>query len=122
MKNYEVSTNYTYIAIKRESRLQLKLIIGKWNEESCLEFWSEIKKRFVPATAKDRFNACTDGNKQNLSALQTVFVQGAVNYAKFSKGYQASKLLSAAKEHADSYQKRTDAPIWITLLIHFICL
>ena len=83
--NYEVGTNYTYLAIKRESRLQLKPFVGKWNEESCLEFWKEISKRFVPATAKYRFNACTDGNKQNLSALQTAFVQGAVNYAKVKK-------------------------------------
>lgn len=36
-------------------------------------------------TAKYRFNVCTDGNKQNNSALQTVFAQGAVNYAKVKK-------------------------------------
>ena len=39
----------------------------------------------MPATVKYRFNVCTDGNKQNLPALQTVFVQGAVNYGKVKK-------------------------------------
>jgi len=65
--------------------LHLRPFVGKWNELSCLEFWTEISKRFVPATAKYRFTACTDGNKQNLPALQTVFAQGAVNYAKVKK-------------------------------------
>jgi len=65
--------------------LQLRPFVGKWNEESCLEFWKEVSKRFVPATAKYRFSSCTDGNKQNLSALQTVFAQGAVNYAQVHK-------------------------------------
>ncbi len=63
----------------------LRPFVGKWNEISCLEFWLEVSKRFVPATAKYRFNACTDGNKQNLSALQTAFSQGAVNYSKVKK-------------------------------------
>lgn len=63
----------------------LKPFVGKWNEISCLEFWTEVSKRFVPATAKYRFNACTDGNKQNLSALQTAFRQGTVNYSKVKK-------------------------------------
>lgn len=83
--NYEVGTNYTYLAIKRDSRLMLRPFVGKWNEESCVEFWKEIGKRFVPATAKYRFNACTDGNKQNVTALQTVFANGAVNYAQVKK-------------------------------------
>jgi hypothetical protein len=83
--SYEVGTNYTYLGIVRRSRLQLRPFVGKWNEESCKEFWEEVSKRFVPATAKYRFNACTDGNKQNLPALQTVFAQGAVNYGKVKK-------------------------------------
>lgn len=44
-----------------------------------------MSKRFAPATAKYRFNACTDGNKQNLTALKSVFANGAVNYAKVKK-------------------------------------
>lgn len=36
-------------------------------------------------TAKYRINICTDGNKQNISALKNAFVQGAVNYGKTKK-------------------------------------
>ena len=63
----------------------LQPFVGKWNEESCLEFWNNISKRFVPATARYRFNACTDSNKQNLRAFKIVFPCGAVNYAKVKK-------------------------------------
>ena len=63
----------------------MRPFVGKWNEESCIEFWKETSKRFLLATAKYRFNVCTDGNKQNLTALQTVFPKGAVNYSKVKK-------------------------------------
>ena len=63
----------------------LSPFVGKWNEISCLEFWLEVSKRFVPATVTYRFNVCTDGNKQNLSALQIAFPQWAVNYSKVKK-------------------------------------
>jgi len=100
--------------------LQLRPFVGKWNEESCLEFWKETSKRFVPATAKYRFNVCTDGNKQNLSALRFVFPKGAVNYGKVKKikrgeivvgvvrktvlGYLPKENISIS--HADGYCKR----------------
>lgn len=63
----------------------LRPFVGKWNEESSMEFWQEVSQRFVPATAKYRFNVCTDGNKQNLSALQFSFPNGSVNYGKVKK-------------------------------------
>lgn len=63
----------------------LRPLVDKWNEESCVTFWKNISKRFVPATAAYRFNVCTDGNKQNLSALQIAFTNGAVNYSKVKK-------------------------------------
>ncbi|MBS3121619.1 hypothetical protein J4434_01925 [Candidatus Woesearchaeota archaeon] len=63
----------------------LKPFVGKLNEISCLEFWKEVSKRFIPATAKYKFNTCTDGNKQNLSALQIAFQNGTVNYSKVKK-------------------------------------
>jgi len=50
-----------------------------------MEFWQEVSKRFVPTTAKYRFNVCTDGNKQNLYVLRVVFPKGAVNYGKVKK-------------------------------------
>ncbi len=63
----------------------LRPLVGKWNEESCMEFWKGLSRRFVPATAKYRFNVCTDCNKQNFSALKSAFANGAVNYAQVKK-------------------------------------
>jgi len=104
----------------RRSRLQLKPFVGKWNDESCLEFWKEVSKRFVPATAKYRFNVCTDGNKQNLTALKIVFPKGAVNYSKVKKIRRGKIVIGVVRKnvlgcmpkeeisisHADGYCKR----------------
>lgn len=60
-------------------------LVGKWNDESCLEFWKGVEKCFQPSTNKYRFNVCTDGNKQNITALQTVFAKNSLNYGKVKK-------------------------------------
>ena len=109
--NYEVGTNYTYLAIKRKSRLMLRPFIGKWNEESCLEFWKETSKRFVPATAKYRFNVCTDGNKQNISALQSVFPQGAVNYSKVKKIRRGEIVIGVIRKNVLGYMLKEEIGI-----------
>ena len=81
----------------------MRPFVGKGNEESCIEFWKETSKRFVPATAKCRFNVCTDGNKQNLSALQMVFVQGAVNYAKVKKIRRGEIVVGVVRKNVLGY-------------------
>lgn len=50
-----------------------------------MEFWKGVEKRFQPATNKYRFNVCTDGNKQNITALQKVFAHNSLNYGKVKK-------------------------------------
>jgi hypothetical protein len=60
-------------------------LVGKWNENTCLEFWEKVAERFEIPTIKYRFNVCTDGNKQNPLAFQTVFSFGAVNFGKVKK-------------------------------------
>jgi len=108
------------LGIIRRSRLQLRPYVGKWNEESCKEFWEEVSKRFVPATAKYRFNVCTDGNKQNLVVFQQVFPPGAVNYGIVKKIYNGAIVIGMVNKnvlgsmpkdeigirHADGYCKR----------------
>ena len=85
-----------------------------------MEFWTKVSKRFVPATAKYRFGVCTDGNKQNLRALQTAFSQGAVNYAQVKKIRKGEIVIAQIKRnvlgrmtkeeigirHVDGYCKR----------------
>ncbi len=76
--------------------------------------------RFKPATAKYRFNVCTDGNKQNLAVFQSVFAQGAVNYGLVKKIYLGPIVIGAVTinvlgripkdqisiRHVDGYCKR----------------
>lgn len=74
----------------------------------------------MPATAKYRFTVCADGNKQNVTALQTVFANGAVNYAKVKKIRKGDIVIGVVKKnvlghipisqigihHVDGYCKR----------------
>ena len=83
--------------------MQLRPFVGKWNDESCLEFWREVSKRFVPATAKYRFTACADGNKQTPSALQIVFPKGAVNYAKVKKIRRGKIVIGVVRKNVLGY-------------------
>lgn len=83
--NYDVGTAYTYIAIKRKSRLHIQHYVGKWNEESCVEFWKGVAKRHAFPTVKYRISICTDGNKQNIYALEKIFPIGSVNYGQVHK-------------------------------------
>lgn len=106
-----MGTNYTYLAIKRNSRLQLRPFVGKWNDESCLKFWKEIGKRFVPATAKYRFTACADGNKQTPSALRIVFPKGAVNYAKVKKIRRGEIVIGVVRKNVLGYMHPNEISI-----------
>ena len=65
----------------------------------------------MPATAKYRFNVCTDGNKQNLSALQMVFVQGAVNYAKVKKIRRGEIVVGVVRKNVLGYMPREEISI-----------
>ena len=59
--------------------------VGKWNDESCLEFWKGVAKRLEIPTAKYRLSICTDSNRQNLTALRSAFPQNSVNYGAVKK-------------------------------------
>lgn len=83
--NYDVGTVYTYIAIKRKSRLHINHFVGKWNEESCVKFWNAVAKRHILPTAKYKINVCTDGNKQNIFALKKSFPHHSINYGQIHK-------------------------------------
>ena len=65
----------------------------------------------MPATAKYRFNVCTDGNKQNLTALQTVFFQGAVNYAKVKKIRRGDIVIGIVKKNVFGFMPITQIGI-----------
>lgn len=97
--NSDVGTQYTYLAIKRRSHLHILHVVGKWNDQTCREFWKKVAKRFVPATTHYKFNVCTDANKQNLPALQEVFPAGAINYGKVKKIRKDSAVLGSVAKN-----------------------
>jgi hypothetical protein len=81
----DIGTQYTYLAIRRNSRLHIQHLVGKWNDESCLEFWFGVAKRLQIPTVKYRLTVCTDSNRQNLTALQTTFPKHSINYGAVKK-------------------------------------
>ena len=76
-----------------------------------MEFWKITSNRFVPATAKYRFNVCTDGNKQNLSALLVVFPKGAVNYGKVKKIRRGEIVIGVVRKNVLGYITKEDISI-----------
>ena len=63
------------------------------------------------ATAKYRFNVCTDGNKQNVDALKSVFPQGAVNYAKVKKMRKGEIVIGVVRKTVLGYVPKEDISI-----------
>jgi hypothetical protein len=118
--NSGFGTQYTYLAVRRASRLHIQHLVGKWNDESCLEFWEGVAKRLQIPTARYRLSVCTDSNRQNLTALRTAFPSNSVNYGAVKKirrgqvvigqvvrnvfGYNAKDAISI--HHVDGYCAR----------------
>jgi hypothetical protein len=89
----------------------LRPFVGKWNEESCMEFWNNVSKRFVPATCRYRFSVCTDGNKQNFSALKSAFANGAVNYGKVKKIRKGEIVIGMIRKNVLGYMPKEEIGI-----------
>ena len=80
-KSREVGDAYTYLAHKRHSDFFICFVVGKWNDFTCNEFYEKLAKRLRFPTRKRRLTIFSDGNKQNLTAIQNNFLQGTINYA-----------------------------------------
>lgn len=55
-----------------------------------MKFWKKIASRIEIPTNKYRLNVCTDGNKQNKSALKKTFTKNSINYGKVKKVYSGA--------------------------------
>lgn len=77
----EVGNAYSYLGYKRDTQFFIGFAVGKWNELTCNKFYSLLAKRMRFPTRKRRITIFSDGNKQNVTAIETVFPQGTVNYA-----------------------------------------
>ncbi|MFH1590714.1 MAG: hypothetical protein ABIC95_02190 [archaeon] len=56
-------------------------VVGKWNDETCHEFYAKLASKLRFPTRKKRVTIFSDGNKQNITGIKNNFPQCAVNYA-----------------------------------------
>ena len=79
-KNVAEGDAYTYLGFKRKSHFFIGFVVGKWTEFTCDLFYELLASRLRFPTRKRRITIFSDGNKQNLTAIQKHFPQCAVNY------------------------------------------
>ena len=79
MHSSEVGDAYTYLAFKRDTQFFICFVVGKWNDETCDEFYSLLSERLRFPTSARKVTVFSDGNKQNIVAMKKHFPQGAVN-------------------------------------------
>ena len=80
-KEREVGDAYTYIGFKRNTQFFIGFVVGKWNDFTCNNFYHLLSKRLHFPTRKRKITIFSDGNNQNMPAIQKNFPQGAINYA-----------------------------------------
>ena len=59
--------------------------VGKWNEETCKEFYGLIKNRVRKPTRRHKLKIISDGNKQNIEEIKNNFDESCVDYAQVIK-------------------------------------
>ena len=77
----DIGTMYSYLACKRDTHFFIGFIVGKWNDETCDEFYKMLASRLRFPTRKRKVTINTDGNKQNITAIAKHFHTDAVRYA-----------------------------------------
>lgn len=72
--------------------------VGKWNEETCDEFFGKLASRMRFPTMKRKLIIYTDGNKQNVTAIAKHFHTDAVSYGRRKKIKCGQKILGIVSE------------------------
>lgn len=98
LRSSEVGDNYTYIAYKRLSNFFINFHVGKWNEETCTEFYQDLAKRVRHPTMKRKITIFSDGNEQNPTGIKNNFPQGTVHYAMRKKIKKGDVVVGVATE------------------------
>lgn len=98
LRSAEVGDNYSYLSYKRDSNFFINFHVGKWNEETCDEFYKVLMGRVRHPTMKRRITIFSDGNKQNISGISNNFPQCTINYAMKKKIKKGDKVLGFATE------------------------
>jgi len=68
------------LAHKRETQFFIGFAVGKWNDFTCNDFYKLLASRIRFPTIKRRVTILSDGNKQNITAIENHFPQCTVNY------------------------------------------
>lgn len=60
-------------------------VVGKWNSETCNEFYELIKKRMRKPNKRHKLKIVSDGNEQNIEAIKNNFDESCVEYSQVIK-------------------------------------
>ena len=102
-----MGTMYSYLGFKRDTQFFIGYKVGKWNEETCDEFYKMLSSRLRFPTQKRKVTINTDGNEQNIGGIKKHFHVDAVNYARRKKIRKNQKILGVVNEIVFGYVDRT---------------
>ena len=98
---------YSYLGFKRDTQLFIGFTVGKWNEETCDEFYKMVSSRLRFPTRKRKVTINTDGNEQNVGGIKKHFPVNAVNYSRRKKIRKNQKIVGIVSEIIFGNQDRT---------------
>lgn len=94
----EVGDAYSYLAHKRNTDFFICFKVGKWNDETCNDFYAKLASRLRFPTRKRKVTVFSDGNKQNIPAIKNNFHVDAVRYAQRKKIKINQKIVGIVSE------------------------
>lgn len=103
----DIGTMYSYLGFKRDSQFFIGFSVGKWNEETCDEFYKMLASRLRFPTRKRKVTINTDGNEQNIGGIRKHFHVDAVNYSRRKKIRKNQKIVGVVGEIIFGNQDRS---------------
>lgn len=107
----DIGTMYSYLGYKRDTQFFVGFAVGKWNEETCDEFYKMLSSRLRFPTRKRKVTINTDGNEQNIGGIKKHFQIDAVNYSRRKKIRKNQKIVGIVSEIVFGNQNRSKVGI-----------
>ena len=89
---------YSYLGFKRDTQFFICFAVGKWNEETCDDFYKMLSSRLRFPTQKRKITINTDGNEQNIYGIKKYFHDNTVNYSRRKKIRKNQKIVGVVSE------------------------
>jgi len=102
---------YSYLGFKRKTQFFIGFSVGKWNEDTCNNFYKMLSSRLRFPTQKRKVTINTDGNEQNIGGIQKHFHVDAVNYSRRKKIRKNQKIVGVVSEIIFGNQDRKNIGI-----------